>query len=110
MDDLSLRIRAYALSLPGAEEHFPWGERVMKVKGKVFVFLGEGQGFAVKLPQSGPAALAMPGNKPTGYNLGKAGWVSVNFADGAGEDQLRAWVLESWRAVAPKRLAASYSG
>ena len=29
-----------ALSYPGAHEEFPWGERVVKVKGKVFVFLG----------------------------------------------------------------------
>ena len=110
MDDLHLRLRDYALSLPGAEEHFPWGERVFKVKGKVYVFFGDGDGFAVKLPHSGAAALAIPGNTPTAYNLGKAGWVSIRPGVEADEAQLRAWILESWRAVAPKRLAASYSG
>ena len=109
-------LRSYALSLPGAAEEFPWGESVAKVNGKVFVFLGrdEGEevGFSVKLPHSGPTVLAEPWATPTGYGLGRAGWVSVRLpADGGpDEEQLRAWVRESDRAVAPKRLAAQVPG
>ena len=36
-------LRAHALAYPGAREAFPWGERVVKVGGKVFVFLGGGR-------------------------------------------------------------------
>ena len=105
-------LRDYALALPGAHEDFPWGERVVKVGKKVFVFLGTDGGdlgLSVKLPESGGMALALPFTEPTGYGLGKAGWVSATLP--AGEeppmDMLREWILESYRAVAPKKLAAS---
>ena len=77
-------LRTYALSFPEAREDFPWGERVVKVKDKVFVFLGrddEEWGVAVKLPSSGLLALSLPFASPTGYGLGKAGWVSAKTFD-----------------------------
>lgn len=104
--------RAFALGLPEATEAFPWGELVVKVRGKVFVFLGrsapgEPFGFSVKLPLSAHDALALPFAKPTGYGLGRAGWVSLSLPtdDAVEMAQLQAWILESYRAVAPKRLA-----
>jgi len=107
-------LRQLALSLPGAYEEFPWGESVAKVNKKVFVFLGyvptpeRGLGFSVKLPQTGPDVLTLPFAEPTGYGLGKYGWVSLRFQPDELPplEMLRAWVLESYRAIAPKRLAA----
>ncbi len=108
---LAERLRRHALSMPGATEHFPWGERVAKVNGKVFAFLGSDAGenavtMSVKLPQSAAAALDRPFAAPTGYGLGRSGWVSVRFESGesADADLLCAWIEESWRAIAPKRL------
>jgi hypothetical protein len=70
-------LRAFALGLPGAVEDFPWGERVMKVNKKVFVFMGkadgEWEGLGVKLPHSGALALELPSVEPAGYGLGKSG-------------------------------------
>lgn len=108
-------LRESALSYPGAVEDFPWGERVVKVKGKVFVFLGRDEGelsLSVKLPQSGMLALGLPFASPTGYGLGKAGWVSARFGarEKAPVDLLRAWIDESYRAVAPKKLVAALPG
>jgi predicted DNA-binding protein (MmcQ/YjbR family) len=106
------RLLAYALTLPGAYEDHPWGEVVAKVGKKIFVFLGvereDGYGVGVKLPESGSVALTLPFVKPSGYGLGKAGWVSAQFAAGerAPLDMLEEWVLESYRSVAPKKLAA----
>ena len=105
-------IRRYALALPEAIEDFPWGERVAKVKGKVFVFLGADpvaespMSLSVKLPESGEEALTLPFTKPTGYGLGKSGWVTATFApkEKPPVDVLKTWILESYRAVAPKRL------
>lgn len=109
---LQSALRARALEYPDTEEAFPWGERVIKVKKKVFVFLGdvtrpEELRFTVKLPMSGKAALKLPWAKPTGYGLGKSGWVS--FAPGTERvelEQIFAWLDESFRAVAPKTVVA----
>jgi predicted DNA-binding protein (MmcQ/YjbR family) len=107
-------LRDHAMSLPEAYEEFPWGERVAKVKGKVFVFLGmngDELGLSVKLPHSGILALGLPFASPTGYGLGKAGWVTARFAKNqkAPVDLLRSWIDESYRAVAPKKLGAALS-
>lgn len=32
-------LRAHAMAKPEATEHFPWGERAIKVNGKVFLFM-----------------------------------------------------------------------
>ncbi len=65
-------------------------------------------GFSVKLPESGPDALDLPFAKPTGYGLGKSGWVSATFEpkDRPPAEILKEWILESYRAVAPKKLVA----
>ena len=111
---VSRALREFALSFPGATEDFPWGERVAKVKGKVFVFLGGDPvpggpiGLSVKLPESGADALDLPFAKPTGYGLGKSGWVSARFEaeDHPPLEILKGWIRESYCAVAPKKLVA----
>src|SRR5882724_2912230 len=91
-------LRAFALTYPGATEEFPWGERVIKIKGKVFLFLGQpvggGLGFSVKLPVSAASALELPFTEPTGYGLGKHGWVTAQFptSDDVPLDLLREWI------------------
>ena len=103
---------SFALKLPGAEEHFPWGERVAKVNGKVFVFLGKPAGKAfsmsVKLPASSAEALDLPFTESTGYGLGKSGWVSASFEPGEEIPVgiLMGWIEESYRAIAPKKRVA----
>ena len=103
-------LRTFALGFPEAREDFPWGERVAKVKDKVFVFLGRDDeddwGVTVKLPSSGLIALSLPFASPTGYGLGKSGWVTARFTakDKPPLDMLRKWIDESYRAVAPKEL------
>jgi predicted DNA-binding protein (MmcQ/YjbR family) len=64
MADLRAQLRAFALSLPGAAEDFPWGERVAKVNGKTFVFLGRDEEpgpplITVKLVESHGQVLAL---------------------------------------------------
>jgi len=107
-------LRDVALAYPGTHEDFPWGERVVKVNKKVFVFMGiasDGLKLSLKLPKSNVSALDKPFAQPTGYGLGKSGWVTVTFdaRDTIPLDLLRAWLDESYRAVAPKKLVAALS-
>ena len=104
-------LREFALSLPEAYEEFPWGDRALKVKGKVFVFMGSkdgGFGMSTKLPDTAAAALSLPFTSPTGYGLGKSGWVSAMFTPGEQPpvELLKMWIQESYQAVAPKKLVA----
>ena len=103
------RVRAFALSLPEASEDHPWGEDVAKVRGKIFVFLGpeRSRRMTVKLVESHAHALSIDGAEPTGYGLGKSGWVTVPLrGEGVTLGLLRDWVEESYRIVAPKLLVA----
>lgn len=99
---------AHALAYPETREDHPWGETAIKVKDKVFLFLGRGEkvSFSVKLPLSREFALDFPFTEPTHYGLGKHGWVSVTLTKG---DELplevmKKWIDESFAAVAPKSL------
>jgi predicted DNA-binding protein (MmcQ/YjbR family) len=104
-------LRRHALSYPESNEEFPWGHSAFKVKGKAFVFMSVHEGvlrLSLKLPLSGRVALTFPFASPTGYGLGKSGWVTAQF--GAGDDvpthMLEEWIDESFRAIAPKRVVA----
>ena len=109
------KLRDYALSFPEATEEFPWDERVIKIRGKIIVFLGEVEGMlrvAVKLPTSAEMALTLPFTTPTGYGLGRAGWVTARF--GAGDAVplalVKEWIEQSYRAVAPKTVLKALGG
>ena len=106
--------QAYALTFPGAYAEHPWGQTVIKVKRKVFLFVNgaiapeDGVSLSVKLPHSGADVLQLPLAEPMGYGMGKHGWVTLLIMR---DDQLPlrlldAWIDESYRAVAPKRLVA----
>lgn len=106
--------QAYALAFPGAYREHPWGETVIKVNKKVFLFVNgaiapeDGVSLSVKLPVSGEDLLQMPFAEPMGYGMGKYGWVTLLLMrdDHLSPDLLEAWIDESYRAVAPKRLIA----
>lgn len=102
-------LRAAALAYPEAHEDRPWGERALKVRGKTFMFLSANEdklGMSIKLPDTHMAALMFPFVEPTGYGLGKSGWISASFAPDEEPPMglLLAWLDEAYRAVAPKRL------
>jgi predicted DNA-binding protein (MmcQ/YjbR family) len=106
------RLFAYAMSFPEAWEDEPWeGDLVAKVGKKIFVFFGApgtdgSMGIGVKLPESKDEALAYGFAKPSGYGLGKWGWINAHFASGDSPpvDLLEEWIEESYRAIAPKKL------
>lgn len=115
-DAVLKELREFGLAYPGAHTKSPWpGHLDLAVNDKTFAYLSvEGEPFSIscKLPQSSAVALMLPFASPTAYGLGKSGWVSAQFA--AGEtppvDMLKAWIDESYRAQAPKKLVKSLGG
>ncbi len=104
-------LRTHGLALPEAVEEHPWGHSALKVRGKTFVFLNldpDRLSLSVKLPVSRDFALIFDWAEPTGYGLGRSGWVTGAFGpdDDIDLDLLKRWLIESYRAVAPKKLAA----
>ena len=102
----------FGLGLPEATEDHPWGHTALKVRGKTFVWLdqgdkGEGLSLTVKLPVSRDFALVFDFAEPAGYGLGRSGWISCRFGkdEPADLDLMKRWIAESYRAVAPKKLA-----
>lgn len=106
-------LRCHGMNKPGTTEAFPWGHRALKVRNKSFAFIvGEDDGsvtMSVKLPTSCYQALALPFVSPTGYGLGRAGWITARIPASASTSgiyatQALAWLDESYAALAPKRL------
>lgn len=87
------------------------GEPTFRVRNKNFVFTNKtGDSLSVKLPKEEAVAVVAtdPLADPTGYGLGRHGWVSVRVGDDADEDrwqQIEEWVRTSYTLVAPKKLA-----
>jgi predicted DNA-binding protein (MmcQ/YjbR family) len=112
-DSAVQELREFGLRYPGAEIASPWPEhRDLVVNHKTFAFMSvEGLPFSMscKLPHSGTAALMFEFAEPARYGLGKSGWVTVKF--GARQrppvELLKAWIDESYRAQAPKKLVAA---
>lgn len=115
-DALLKALREWGLTLPGAHTKSPWeGHLDLAVNDKTFAYLSiEGEPFSisVKLPQSNGMALSLPFTKPTGYGLGKSGWVSAEFPPGKAPplELLKSWVEESYRAQAPKKFLKELEG
>jgi predicted DNA-binding protein (MmcQ/YjbR family) len=104
-------LRRHGLAFPEAVEDFPWGHTALKVRGKTFAWLDESDGvlsLTVKLPVNRDFAETFDFASPAGYGLGRSGWISCRFAAGEAPDLdlLERWIAESYRAVAPKKLAS----
>jgi predicted DNA-binding protein (MmcQ/YjbR family) len=118
------RARAFALSLPAAEEDGPWGQTAIKVRrkpgvppwrkdgegvyGPMFLWLGHREAetptASVKLTASYDAAVALAAATPTTMSgLGQWGWLTVPFDRPVDLPLLCDWVEESYRNVAPRR-------
>jgi predicted DNA-binding protein (MmcQ/YjbR family) len=112
--DIEAELRSFARTFPGAWSDEPWGEHVTKVGKKIFAFHGMVEGEAdkvslgVKLTDENEHALTHAWCTPTGYGLGRAGWVSCRFDATTAEpppvEILKEWIDESYRNVAPKKL------
>lgn len=104
-------LREYGLRLPGAHLKSPWpGHKDLAVNDKTFAYLPpEGEPFSIscKLPTSNGVALLLPFCQPAAYGLGKSGWVAATpTVAQINLEMFKAWIDESYRAQAPKKLLA----
>ena len=108
------RLEAIVARLPEAQrvDIEAWGgEPTFRVNGKNFVFAApDATGISVKLPKDEAAAVCATdaAASPTGYGLGRHGWVSVALDPPVSDERWREveeWVRTSYTLVAPKRLA-----
>ena len=107
------RLEAIVARLPEAErvDIEAWGgEPTFRVRGKNFIFCAmDATSISVKLPKEEAEAVVAPDRTaaPTGYGLGRHGWVSVTIGKDskARWQQVEEWVRTSYTMVAPKKLA-----
>jgi len=108
------RLEAMIARLPETErvDIEAWGgEPTFRVRGKSFVFSNrEASGLSVKLPKEEAEAVVATDAAvgPTGYGLGRHGWVSVSLParpSAARWREVEEWVRTSYTLVAPKKLA-----
>ena len=113
MDNMA-RLEAIVAGLPEAErvDVAEWGDHpTFRVRGKNFVFCDqEATHLSVKLPKDEAAAVVATDAavEPTGYGLGRHGWISLTLEQDAGDErwqQVEEWVRTSFTLVAPKALA-----
>ena len=87
------------------------GEPTFRVVGKNFVFASaDGTRISVKLSRDEAAAVVAtdPQAAPTGYGLGRHGWVSVTLERGSSKarwQEVEEWIRTSYCLIAPRRLA-----
>ena len=86
------------------------GEPTFRVRGKNFIFSAhDASNISVKLSKEEAAAVVAtdPAAEPTGYGLGRHGWISVKIDKANAERwrQIEEWVRTSYTNVAPKTLA-----
>jgi predicted DNA-binding protein (MmcQ/YjbR family) len=107
------KLREFGLAYPEAHSKSPWpGHDDLAVRNKTFAYLsaeGEPLSISCKLPLTGQMALTLSFAKPTGYGLGKSGWVTATFGpkEAPPLDLLKDWIDESYRVQAPKKLVAT---
>ena len=108
------RIEAIAARLPEAVrvDIEAWdGEPTFRVNGKNFIFTDpEASSVSVKLlPEEAAAVVGSdPLVEPTGYGLGRHGWVSVRIKGRTVPrrwQEIEEWIRTSYTLVAPKKLA-----
>ncbi len=108
------RLESIAARLPEAVrvDIEAWdGQPTFRVNGKNFVFTNpEGTSISVKLPREEAAAVVAtdPQVEPTGYGLGRHGWVTAAIPVRTSRPRWREieeWIRTSYTLVAPRHLA-----
>ncbi|CAH9415917.1 hypothetical protein AMK14_18880 [Streptomyces sp. TSRI0445] len=105
-------VRSAALSLPDTTEKLAWGQPTFRVAGKIFASLGDDEtSMGVKCPREDRAELIAA--EPEKFFVREGhddhyAWMRVRLAALEDAGELAAILADSWRQVAPRRLAAAH--
>jgi predicted DNA-binding protein (MmcQ/YjbR family) len=103
--------RAICLSLPDTKETLTWGAPHFRIGEKIFSGFGEEKGgrtaisFKLEMPHAHFLVEDDARFRRAPY-VGNKGWVSMDATQIGDEAELRAFLLESYRLIAPKRTVA----
>ncbi|MGH6925135.1 MAG: MmcQ/YjbR family DNA-binding protein [Propylenella sp.] len=105
------RLRAICLALPEAEERETWGHATFRVRDKIFVTAGDGDGgFAISCKAPPGSQTILVGADPERFfvpaYVGSKGWVGMRLDNRPDWDEVAVVVRRSYSLVAPRRLAA----
>lgn len=105
-----IKFRRICLELPEATELETWGHPTFRVREKIFASAGAEGGvwsFGMKTSHEMQAGLVATDSRfSVAAYVGKHGWISMRVDDDIDWNQVRALVVESYRMIAPKTLAA----
>jgi hypothetical protein len=114
-DEQLRRVRRMCSKLPETTEKLSHGAPTFFVRGKVYAMFannhhGDGH-IAVWIPAA-PGVQEMLANTWTSKYfrppyVGVRGWVGIELNE-VGDDELAAHILDAWKLIAPKKLAAGY--
>lgn len=103
------RLRELCLAFPESAEVEAWGDPTYRVRDKIFA-MEKGAGTEVWFKGASGAQEAMIGSEPACYfvppYVGHKGWIGARLATIPDWDELGELIEESYRLIAPRRLAA----
>jgi predicted DNA-binding protein (MmcQ/YjbR family) len=109
------RLLAIVLKLPGAYEDRPWGSVHCKVDGKIFVGWGRhddgDMSIGIRVDTTfQPMLVASDSRFTVAKYSGKYGGVDMRLGPKPDWDEVEKFILESYRAVAPKKRLKELDG
>ncbi len=111
-DDPRGRLRRICLALPEAEEVEAWGDPTWRVRKKIFAMEKRGDGhLSVWLKAPAGAQDVLTAADPARFfvppYVGPRGWIGIRLDDRPDWTEVEALVAQSYRLIAPRRLAAA---
>ncbi len=103
------KVRELCLAFPEAVETLTWGKPHFRVREKIFAGVDDEDGRPVigfKLSLERQAQMLRDKRFAKAPYVGHKGWVSMDLSDVRDWAEVRALLAESYRAIAPKKLAA----
>jgi predicted DNA-binding protein (MmcQ/YjbR family) len=105
------RLRGICLALPDAFEQETWDDPTFRVRAKIFAMVRRRDGRVSMWCKARPGAQeilvqADPERFFVPPYVGPKGWIGVRLDEAVAWDELAELVTESYRMIAPKRMAA----